>query len=70
MVATPRGFLTQRIIELAHCKRIGVDMAIMGEAELAFGLLDYALRSISFTPDRANAVVQRVRVGGAFERDP
>ncbi len=91
VVAAPRGFLTQRIIELArlsnpgvriairthsadelaHFERSGVDVAIMGETELAFGLLDYALRSLGFTSDRADAVVQRLREaghGGAFER--
>jgi monovalent cation:H+ antiporter-2, CPA2 family len=91
VVAAPRGFLTQRIIErarlcnpgiriairthsadeLAHFERNGVDVAIMGETELAFGLLDYALRSLGLTSDRADSVVQRLREaghGGAFER--
>jgi len=93
IVAAPRGFLTQRIIELArqsnsririairthsvdelaHFERMGVDAAIMGETELAFGLLDYALRSLGFTSDQAHSVVQRIRDaghGGAFERNP
>jgi len=51
---------------------MGVDAAIMGETELAFSLLDYALRSLGFTPDKARSVVQRIRDtghGGAFERD-
>ena len=92
IVAAPRGFLTQRIIELArqsnsririairthsvdelaHFERMGVDAAIMGETELAYGLLDYALRSLGFTSDQARSVVQRIRDtghGGAFERD-
>jgi CPA2 family monovalent cation:H+ antiporter-2 len=92
VVAAPRGFLTQRIVELArqsnpgiriairthsvdelaHFERMGVDAAIMGETELAFGLLDYALRSLGLTSDQAHSVVQRIRDtghGGAFERD-
>jgi CPA2 family monovalent cation:H+ antiporter-2 len=92
VVAAPRGFLTQRIIELArqanpririairthsvdelaHFERMAVDAAIMGETELAFGLLDYALRSLGLTSDQAHSVVQRIRdsgQGGAFERD-
>jgi CPA2 family monovalent cation:H+ antiporter-2 len=92
IVAAPRGFLTQRIIELArqsnpririairthsadeleHFERIGIDAAIMGETELAFSLLDYALRSFGFTSDQAHSIVQRLRDaghGGAFERD-
>jgi len=92
IVAAPRGFLTQRIVELARrsnsririairthsadelalFESIDVDVAIMGETELAFSLLDYALRIFGFTSDQAHSVVQRLRDaghGGGFERD-
>ncbi|WP_029010459.1 YbaL family putative K(+) efflux transporter [Azospirillum halopraeferens] len=85
VVATPDGYRTQRILdlarrlnpaidtavrthseaELADLERQGVGVAIMAERELAFGLMDYCLRSLGATGDDARQVVQRVRVGGA-----
>jgi CPA2 family monovalent cation:H+ antiporter-2 len=93
VIATPEGFLTRRIIELArqlnpaidiavrthsegevaHLEREAIGMAIMGERELAFGLTDYALRSLGVSEEAARKIVQNVRVsgeGGAFERRP
>jgi CPA2 family monovalent cation:H+ antiporter-2 len=66
MIATPEGYQTRRIIELArqinpkidtavrthsesevaYLEQQGVGVAIMGERELAFGLMEYALRSL------------------------
>ena len=43
----------------------------MGEREMAFGLLDYALRSLGMTEDKCRLTIQHLRVsgdGGAFER--
>jgi len=91
VVATPQGYQTPRILDLArrinpsidtavrthsdaevaHLERQGVGLAIMGERELAFGLMDYALRSLGSSGDRARYVVQEVRVageGGVYER--
>jgi CPA2 family monovalent cation:H+ antiporter-2 len=59
--------------EVAHLERQGVGLAIMGERELAFGLMDYALRSLGFSEGKARSIVQDLRVsgeGGAFERRP
>jgi monovalent cation:H+ antiporter-2, CPA2 family len=84
VLATPEGYQTRRIIELAralnpqidtavrthseaevaHLERQGVGMAIMGERELAFGLMDYALRSLGTLPDKARVIVQGARVSG------
>ncbi|HYD67113.1 YbaL family putative K(+) efflux transporter [Azospirillum sp.] len=57
--------------EVAHLERQGVGVAIMGERELAFGLMDYALRSLGTSDDRTRRVVQGARVagdGGVYER--
>ncbi|HWL71121.1 MAG TPA: YbaL family putative K(+) efflux transporter [Geminicoccus sp.] len=93
VIATPEGYQTRRIIELArglnptidtavrthsegevaNLERQGAGIAIMGERELAFALMDYALRSLGMAEDKARRVVQRVRVsgeGGAYERRP
>jgi CPA2 family monovalent cation:H+ antiporter-2 len=93
VIATPEGFQTRRIIELArrlnpgidiavrtqseaevaHLERQGVGLAIVGVRELAFGLLDHALRSLGTSEDKARRIVQTLRVsgeGGAFERRP
>jgi len=59
--------------EVAHLERQGVGVAIMGERELAFGLMDYALRSLGLSDEKARIIVQSARVsgnGGAFERRP
>jgi CPA2 family monovalent cation:H+ antiporter-2 len=93
VIATPEGFQTRRIIELAralqpdidtavrahsegeiaHLERQGVGVAIMGERELAFGLMDYALQRLGTPADKARLVVQGMRVsgdGGVYERRP
>lgn len=91
VIAAPRGFQTQRIIEiarqanpqirtairahsagdLAHFERESVDIAIMGERELALGLLDYTLQTFGVSKEQTHSIVQQVRLsgeGGAFER--
>jgi len=91
VVATPQGYQTRRVLDLArrinpsidtavrthseaevaHLERQGVGLAIMGERELAFGLMDYALRSFGSSGDKVRAVVQGVRIageGGVYER--
>jgi CPA2 family monovalent cation:H+ antiporter-2 len=47
--------------ELAHLEQQQVGIAIMGERELAFGLLGYALRSLGIAKDQARQIVQRAR---------
>jgi CPA2 family monovalent cation:H+ antiporter-2 len=64
---------TQSEAEVAYLERQGVGLAIVGVRELAFGLLDYALRSLGTSEDKAKLLVQNLRVsgeGGAFERRP
>jgi len=59
--------------EVAELEREGVGMAIMGERELAFGFLAYALRSLGTSREHAEAIIQGMRGtgdGGAFERRP
>lgn len=91
VVATPQGYQTRRVLDLArrinpsidtavrthseaevaHLERQGVGLAIMGERELALGLMNYALRSFGSSDDKARAVVQGVRIageGGVYER--
>jgi CPA2 family monovalent cation:H+ antiporter-2 len=91
VIAAPRGFRTQRIIEiarranpeirtairahsagdLAYFERENVDIAIMGERELALGLLDYTLQTLGVSREQTHSIVQQVRLsgeGGAFER--
>jgi monovalent cation:H+ antiporter-2, CPA2 family len=91
MIATPDGYQTRRIIELArqinpkidtavrthsesevaYLKGQGVGVAIMGERELAFGLMEYALRSLGVSQYKTQVTVQNFRTsgeGGAFER--
>ncbi len=93
VIATPEGYQTRHIIELAralnpdidtavrthsegeiaYLERQGVGIAIMGERELAFGLMEYGLRSLGTPPERAHLIVQNVRVsgeGGVYERQP
>lgn len=62
---------THSVSELAHFERQGVGVAIMGERELALGLLDYALKSFNVPEERSYAIMQEVRKageGGAFDR--
>ena len=57
--------------EVAALARENVGIAIMGERELAFGLLTYALRSLGTGEEAARLVVQKARItgdGGVFER--
>ena len=91
IVAAPRGFQTQRILDIAQQANPGVDtavrahsigelgllerqnvgIAIMGERELALGLIDYAFRSLGLSDERAYSVVRNLRKtgkGGAFDR--
>jgi monovalent cation:H+ antiporter-2, CPA2 family len=91
LIATPEGYQTRRIIELArqinpkidtavrthsesevaYLERQGIGVAIMGERELAFGLMEYALRSLGVSQYRTEVTVQKFRTagdGGAFER--
>jgi monovalent cation:H+ antiporter-2, CPA2 family len=94
VIATPEGFQTRRIIELARTLRPGINtavrthsegeiahlerrqsvgVAIMGERELAFGLMDYALQRLGTSADQARSVAQGMRVpgnGGVYERRP
>jgi monovalent cation:H+ antiporter-2, CPA2 family len=59
--------------EVADLEREGVGMAIMGERELAFGLLAYALRNLGTPREHAEQIIQGMRGagdGGAFERRP
>jgi CPA2 family monovalent cation:H+ antiporter-2 len=93
VIATPEGFQTRRIIELAralnpdidtavrthtdsevaHLERQGVGIAIMGERELALGLMEYALHSLGTPAEKAHLIVQNARVsgeGGVYERRP
>jgi monovalent cation:H+ antiporter-2, CPA2 family len=47
--------------ELAYLQRQGVGMALMGERELALGMLDYALRSFGLAEDRVRLIVRGFR---------
>jgi CPA2 family monovalent cation:H+ antiporter-2 len=62
---------THSVGELAQFERQGVGVAIMGERELALGLLDYALKTFNVPEERSDAIMQGVRKageGGAFDR--
>jgi len=62
---------THRASEVAYLKEKGVGLAIMGEREVGFGLLHYALSSFGVSRERADTVVLRARAigeGGAFDR--
>lgn len=62
---------TQSEAEISYLEQQGVGVAIMGERELSFGLMDYALRSLGLSEEAAREVVQIVRTSGegaAFER--
>ncbi len=48
--------------ELAYLERQGVGLAVMGERELALGMMDYALRSLGLPQDQARLIVQGFRM--------
>jgi CPA2 family monovalent cation:H+ antiporter-2 len=48
--------------ELTYLERQGVGLTLMGERELALGMMDYALRSLGLPQDKAQLVVQGFRV--------
>ena len=49
----------------AHrCLAGGLNKSVMGERELALGTADYALRSLGLSEDKAQRVVQGLRVSG------
>jgi len=91
IIAAPRGFQTQRILDIARQANPRIDtavrahsiselellegqnvgIAIMGERELALGLVDYAFRSLGLSEEKAYSLVRNMRKtgkGGAFER--
>jgi CPA2 family monovalent cation:H+ antiporter-2 len=91
IIAAPRGFQTQRILDIARQANPRIDtsvrahsnvelellegqnvgIGIMGERELALGLVDYAFRSLGVSEEKAYSLVQKMRKtgqGGAFER--
>jgi CPA2 family monovalent cation:H+ antiporter-2 len=91
IIAAPRGFQTQRILDIARqanpridtavrahsigelglLERQNVGIAIMGERELALGLVDYAFRSLGLSEEKAHSVARSMHKtgkGGAFER--
>ncbi len=64
---------THSELEVSYLEKQRVGLAVMGERELAFGLLEFALRTLGMSEDRARVAVHRLRVsgdGGAFERRP
>jgi CPA2 family monovalent cation:H+ antiporter-2 len=57
--------------EVAALAHQGVGLAIMGEREVAFGLMDYALRHLGTPASASQLFIQTMRgtgEGGAFER--
>ncbi len=59
--------------EVAALAKQGVGLAIMGEREVAFGLMDYALRRLGTPANATQVFIQTMRgtgEGGAFERRP
>ena len=59
--------------EVATLAKQGVGLAIMGEREVAFGLMDYALRRLGTAANTTQVFIQTMRGsgdGGAFERHP
>jgi CPA2 family monovalent cation:H+ antiporter-2 len=59
--------------ELKYLERQGVGLTLMGERELALGMMDYALRSLGLPQDKARLVVQGFRISAAadhWEKEP
>ena len=50
--------------EVAYLERQGVGIAIMGERELALGLMEHALRSLGTPAEKAHLLVQNARMSG------
>ena len=48
--------------ELTYLERQGIGLTLMGERELALGMMDYALRSLGLPQDDARLVVQGFRM--------
>ncbi len=48
--------------EVAYLERQGVGLTLMGERELALGMMDYALRSLGLPQDQARLIVQGFRM--------
>jgi monovalent cation:H+ antiporter-2, CPA2 family len=48
--------------ELTYLERQGIGLTLMGERELALGMMDYALRSLGLPQDEVRLVVQGLRV--------
>ena len=48
--------------ELTYLERQGIGLTLMGERELALGMMDYALRSLGLPQDNARLVVQGFRI--------
>jgi CPA2 family monovalent cation:H+ antiporter-2 len=48
--------------ELKYLERQGVGLTLMGERELALGMMDYTLRSLGLPEDKTQLVVQGFRV--------
>ena len=48
--------------ELTYLERQGIGLTLMGERELALGMMDYALRSLGLPQDKARLVVQGFRM--------
>jgi CPA2 family monovalent cation:H+ antiporter-2 len=64
---------THTAADVAQLMQQDVGVAIMGERELAFGLVDYALRSLGVPDRETQLVVQEMRVsgeGGVYDRRP
>ena len=59
--------------EVPALAKQGGGLAIMGEREVAFGLMDYALRRLGTSANTTQVFIQTMRGsgdGGAFERHP
>jgi CPA2 family monovalent cation:H+ antiporter-2 len=56
--------------EIAYLDRQGVGLALMGERELAFGMLDYALRSLGLREAEARLMLQAYRTLGDVRARP
>ena len=53
--------------QLAYLERQGAGLVVMGERELALGMIGFTLRSLGFSEDRAKLVVQSARTGETLD---